>query len=216
MENNRFRNQDDWYYNLVKPWIALIETGDNSILDIGCGAGSFGRALKAQGRGKKVIGIEIFQEAAREATKYYDKVYIGDAETVEIHEENQFDYVVCNDVIEHLKDPWQMIKKIHGWLRKNGKLLISVPNIRYCEVLYQIIAKGNFTYVDAGIMDITHLRFFTINSVREMLNDGGFNVKYCQMEIPGKKRKMLNFVTFKAFEEFLGKQIVILAECIKA
>jgi len=213
MENKAFRNSSDQYYNWFKSGIAsLIPEGHHVILDVGCAAGVLGRRLKELNKAKEMVGVEIFKEAADEAEKYYDTIYRGDIEELILPYEAYFDFVVCADILEHVRDPWNILRQIHTWLKNDGSLIICIPNVRYWKVLRDLVFHGNWEYTDAGILDKTHLRFFTRRSFLEPLAEVGFEVQYMRMEISGIKHEIANRITLRCFQEFMGKQITIMAK----
>ncbi len=212
MENIHFKDKDDRYYNIEKTrLISLIPEGQNVVLDLGCATGRVGRKLKEMKKASEVVGVEIFAAAAEEAEKYYDKVYKRDIESIDLEYRDYFDFIICGDILEHLRDPWATISKIHQWLRKEGKLLVSIPNIRYWRVLRDLIVFGRFEYLEAGILDHTHLRFFTRSSFLNILYQMNFVIDHHEMMIGGKKQAFFNKITFGVFQEFMGSQVVISA-----
>ncbi|MGA2954109.1 MAG: class I SAM-dependent methyltransferase [Thermodesulfobacteriota bacterium] len=213
MENKAFRNSSDRYYNMFKSGIAsLIPEGSHVILDMGCAAGVLGRRLKELNKAKEVVGVEIFKEAADEAAKYYEIIHHGDIEELKLPYENYFDFVVCADILEHLRDPWNILRQVHTWLKNDGSVIICIPNVRYWRVLRDLIFHGSWRYADAGILDKTHLRFFTRRSFLGPLAEAGFEVQYMRMEIIGIKHEIANRITFRCLEEFMGKQVTIVAK----
>ncbi len=145
------------------------------LLDVGCAAGEFGNALK-QNRSIEVTGIELDPTAAAMAEKALDKVLIGDVEAMHLpFPEDYFDCICCADVLEHLKDPWKTLEKIKKHLVPEGMLIISLPNIAFYEIVFGMI-QGYWTYTDHGILDQTHLRFFTPIEAQRMLEGCGFEI----------------------------------------
>jgi 2-polyprenyl-3-methyl-5-hydroxy-6-metoxy-1,4-benzoquinol methylase len=212
MAYETFRDKDSSYYNFDKKAIyEVIPEGPHKVLDIGCATGKLGLALKAQGKASEVFGIELFKPAADEACKHYEKVYIGDVETMDLCFNAHFDYVLCGDVLEHLRDPWAIVARIRAWLRVGGYLVISIPNIRYWSVLKDLAAFGRWTYEEAGILDRSHLRFFTKRSVTEMILGAGFKLCTSRMIIWGWKKQLAKRITLGLFDEFLGAQILTIA-----
>jgi 2-polyprenyl-3-methyl-5-hydroxy-6-metoxy-1,4-benzoquinol methylase len=213
VKNPSQTSKADVYYNRDRPSIqGLVKKGPNRILDLGCGAGAVGKRLLEQGKATELVGVELFEDAAAEAAQSYHKVFTGDIETLELPYSEHFDYVICGDILEHLKDPYSVVRRIGGWLKPDGQFICSVPNVRYWPVLTNLIFRGAWEYRDAGVMDRTHLRFFTRRSSFAMLNDAGFEVIQNRMLIFGRKFQLLNAVTFGLFDEFLGSQTVTLAK----
>jgi 2-polyprenyl-3-methyl-5-hydroxy-6-metoxy-1,4-benzoquinol methylase len=100
--------------------------------------------------------LRYLSKAADEAARFYDKVYIRDVESINIDYAEYLDFVICNDVIEQLRDPWIAIGNMDKWVKKGGHILASIPNIRYWAILRDLIFFGAWEYVDAGILDNTH------------------------------------------------------------
>lgn len=116
-----------------------------------------GAAIKENGT--RVSGIEAFPEAAEQAKEKLDHVVLGDIETMEMpYEEEQFDCVIFGDVLEHLFDPWAVIEKVKPYIKHNGVILASIPNVAHISVLAPLLA-GNWSYTEYGLLDKTHIRF---------------------------------------------------------
>jgi 2-polyprenyl-3-methyl-5-hydroxy-6-metoxy-1,4-benzoquinol methylase len=213
MRNPSFEKAGDAYYNQEKPFLFhLIPDGPNVIMDCGCAAGRLGRKLLELKKASEVIGLEIFEPAAREAMKVYKRVHVGDIETMDLDYKEYFDIVICGDILEHLKEPRNLVQQIHRMLKKGGILICCVPNIRYWRIWRDVIFKGDFRYTAEGILDQTHLRFFTSRSLRRMLTEASFSVDYTGMKMAvGPKQQAFNFLTFGGFSEFFGFQIIMLA-----
>jgi 2-polyprenyl-3-methyl-5-hydroxy-6-metoxy-1,4-benzoquinol methylase len=210
--NKPFQDKNSPYYNIDKRTIyETIPEGPHKVLDIGCATGKLGLKLKTQGKASELFGIELFAPAADEARKHYEKVYTGDVETLDLDFRSYFDYVLCGDVLEHLRDPWAIVARIRGWLKVGGHLVTSIPNIRYWSILRDLVAFGRWSYEDAGILDRTHLRFFTKKTVAEMIRGAGFNLCSSRMIIPGWKKQLARRMTLGLFDEFLGAQILTVA-----
>lgn len=213
MENTAFQDKNGWYYNLFKPGIAsLIPGGPNVVLDLGCGTGVLGRNLKELNKARELVGVEIFKEAADEAANHYEKVYLGDLEHMDLDYENYFDFVACGDILEHLADPWKMLGNIHTWLKTGGRVVASIPNVRYWRVLRNLLFRGDWEYLQAGILDKTHLRFFTRKSLLKALTEAGFNVEYAGFDVYGTKQRLFNTITFRRLEGFMGSQIIVVGK----
>lgn len=208
MQNTAFLQKDSHYYVRLKAWmLPLIQDGPNSIMDMGCASGRMGEKLLDVGKAKEVFGVEIFESAAEEASRIYQKVFVGDIEAMDLDFKEAFDYVICGDILEHLKDPYQVVRRIYRWLKPGGCLLVCVPNVRSHRVVRDLVFKGKWEYVDAGIMDKTHMRFFTRSSCRAMIAEAGFKVYHEQMIISGPKKNGFDRMTFRLFEEFLADQL---------
>lgn len=128
-------------------------------LDMGCASGRMGEKLLETGKAIEMVGLECFEGAAAEAAKTY-KVHVGDVKMV-FNYESCFDYVICGDILEHLKDPYDIVRQVFRWLKPGGSILVCVPNVRNFRVLNDLVFHGKWEYLSAGILDKTHMRFFT-------------------------------------------------------
>jgi 2-polyprenyl-3-methyl-5-hydroxy-6-metoxy-1,4-benzoquinol methylase len=137
-------------------------------LDVGAAHGGFGRALKEQ-RDCEVWGIEPNAEAAAAARSVLDRVLACSVEQALAQlPDGAFDLVVLNDSLEHLPDPEATLSAMTAKLGAGGRFLCSIPNVRYYKVVRELVLRGEWEYVDEGVMDRTHLRFFTHKSIRRM------------------------------------------------
>jgi 2-polyprenyl-3-methyl-5-hydroxy-6-metoxy-1,4-benzoquinol methylase len=165
------------YYTQERPEISRLINAQPGqwVLDVGCGEGGLGRILKQMGC--RVVGIEVEPGAAIEAEKHYDRVYVADMDSFDLPFDGQsFDHIVCADVLEHLRNPWGVLARLCPLLKSEGSLVASIPNIRNVETIADLL-KGNFNYSNWGIMDETHLRFFTRRSIEKMFVDAGYAVR---------------------------------------
>ena len=137
------------------------------ILDAGTAEGYLGLILRA--RGHRVTGIEESEELARIAQPHYDAFQVADLELFDFNYPAKFDRILFADVLEHLRDPAAVLRRALTCLKPDGEIIVSVPNIaniymRLCLLL------GRFDYSDRGILDRTHLRFFTLQSLLSFLS----------------------------------------------
>jgi len=122
-----------------------------------------------------------------------------------------FDYVICADILEHLRLPQEVIRRICHWLKPNGRLISSVPNVRNWKILGDLLCRGNWEYQDSGILDHTHLRFFTRRTFLAVLKKAGLETETCRMLIYGRKWRTLNTLTGGLLDEFLSTQVLTVA-----
>jgi SAM-dependent methyltransferase len=156
-----------------------LPPASSRILDIGCGGAALGGLLKDLGA-EEVAGVELDPRAAEIAREHIDAVHVADIESWEPpYEEGRFDCVICGDVLEHLRDPWAALAKLGRLLRPNGAVVASLPNVGFYGVIFGAL-HGRWEYVDAGILDRTHLRFFTGYECAQLAIQAGLDVELVQ------------------------------------
>jgi len=152
-------------------------TGFNkNVLEIGTSTGYISKILK--NRGNTVVGIEIDHEAGIIAQQNCDRMIIGDIETLDLEkklEPASFDVILCGDVLEHLKMPGQILKKLHTFLKPEGYLVVSLPNFCHGDVLLNLL-YGDFRYTPMGLLDETHLRFFGLKNIYTLFAKCGYQI----------------------------------------
>ncbi len=158
--------------------LSFLANPPHSVLDIGCGGGATGKALKEKFPGTRVLGIEVNPLAADHARKWLDAVVCASVEEADAARDfpgERFDTVLLLDVLEHVYDPWRALVHIGGWLVPGTRVIASVPNIRNLVTLSEI-AGGRFDYDASGVLDITHVRFFTRATLAELFTQTGYEV----------------------------------------
>ena len=151
--------------------LALLEPPLGRVLDVGCGAGGTGPALRAAGA-ERLVGVELDLTAAELARAAYDEVHVGRAEEVVPALGEEFDTVLCYDVLEHLADPAALLRALPG-----TRLHVSVPNARHWSLVRDLLLRGTFGYAEAGHRDKTHLRWFTRRDLVALLEGTGWRVR---------------------------------------
>ncbi len=166
------------YFQNARPEVAAhVPPTARRILDVGCGAGALGAALKARSRGTEVHGLEGNGEAAAQARRLLDGVAEVDLDRMDVAlplGPQPFDCIICADVLEHLKDPAAQLLRLKRHLAPGGVLVLSLPNVRFFRVVHDLVVRGAWTYQDEGILDRTHLKFFTRASILDLLAQTGF------------------------------------------
>lgn len=153
--------------------VDLVPPNINRVLDIGCANGGYGKHLKQVRPDIRIVGVELNPIMAESARRCYDEIITSPVEQAQIKE--KFDLVNCGDILEHLENPWQMLKRICGLLNDGGYLVLSVPNAGHWTVIKDLL-NGRFEYLPVGLLCITHLRWFTESSIRQALADAGFGI----------------------------------------
>ncbi len=167
---------DSYYHHVREDVLALIPEAAECILEIGCAAGETGRALKSR-KDVFVAGVECMPEAAAKARAVLDDVVEGDIEALDLpYDKASFDCVLFADVLEHLIDPLAVLKKVKPLLKPGGTVVASLPNVQYYGLVHHLV-EGNWTYQKEGILDETHLRFFTFREMETLFARAGFAIE---------------------------------------
>lgn len=149
-----------------------IGTDARSILEFGCGEAPLGAALKARQK-CRVVGVELDRDAAAIARRRIDDVYQGDVREIVSILNEQFDWIVGGDIVEHLDDPWSFLSELRRIAAPGGHLLLSLPNLSNASVVADLL-QGRFDYVYMGLTCVGHVRFFTKSSIEELLTMTGW------------------------------------------
>ena len=151
----------------LKKMLQLV--GENKrVVDFGCATGYFARFLT--NKGCKVTGVEVNSQAAKSAEQYCEQVIVADLDFVSlagILPEQTFDVAVFGDVLEHLRNPWRVLNETRKLLKPEGYVVVSIPNIAHGAIRLALL-QGDFEYMELGILDNTHLRFFTRKTVETL------------------------------------------------
>ena len=184
------------------------------VLDIGCGRGNAIRWLKSRRICRWAAGIELDENAAAQARSILDLVVTGDVEGIDFpFEPESFDAVLCLDVLEHMRDPWRLMGRVIAQLKPGGVFLASIPNVRNASVLLPLLLLGRWQYEDEGILDSSHLRFFTRKSVIDLVESSGLHIERLRGSglLKGSKMHIANLFTLGLLRAFLDVQYVVLA-----
>lgn len=147
--------------------------GTKRVLDVGCATGYLAQALTE--RGCTVSGLEFDADAAEQARPHLERLVVGDIETMDVVEafgDERFDVIVFGDVLEHLRDPLAALRKAKALLADRGSVVASIPNIAHGSVRLALLA-GRFDYQELGLLDSTHVRFFTRSSIEDLFREAG-------------------------------------------
>lgn len=152
------------------------------VLDLGCATGKLAELLTAQGC--RVTGVERDPEAAKLAEEHCERVIVADldADLSSLNDLGVFDVIVAADVLEHVTQPTRVLEAAAKHLEPHGYLVTSIPNVAHGSVRLALLA-GRFPYSDLGLLDSTHVRFYTRTSMISMLAEGGFQVAYVEDQL---------------------------------
>jgi len=214
--SNQYRFYEDkieTYYGLARrDVLAFIRNNPRRILDVGCGRGDTGSLAKKMFNADEVVGIEHFESAAEDARRKLDRVILGNIEQLTLDfPSGYFDCIVCADVLEHTQDPWAVLEKLKIYMNDNGILVASIPNIQHIYPVLKIL-RNRFEYEANGILDKTHLRFFTRHTIEGMFQETGFAIEQMgENRSVSIKLKLANALTFGLFRNFTVNQYLIVA-----
>jgi SAM-dependent methyltransferase len=165
----------DYYSRINGDLLRFMPPDARVVLEVGCGSGSLAEAYRRINPDVRYLGIEISPQAAREAGESgrIDHVFAGDVAVVEPIDlrlseiDPEVDCLVFGDVLEHMVDPWTVLARLGRWVREGGQVLACIPNVQHYSVLLNLL-RGKWQYQDEGLLDRTHLRFFTLEGLREL------------------------------------------------
>ena len=195
------------YYQFNRPEVlALIPGGARRLLDVGCGAGSLGATVKSR-QECFYCGIEPDDQAAAEAHRRLDHVYHT---TIERFNEPDllasFDCIILADILEHTHDPLSVLSACLDYLANNGCIILSVPNIAHPQII-QELSSGLFRYTSAGILDSSHLRFFTRISIQQLLTAAGLHVSSIRLH-PAETDPQQFLIVAKPVHEYADESTI--------
>lgn len=199
----------------VLPW--LPETAQ-SCFDLGCGSGGTLQLLRKKYPDAKLAGLEMDAASAEIARQLTDDIWCADADKFIFADHMaaaSLDLILCLDVLEHLVDPWAIIRQLSPLLRPGGRIIASIPNIRYHKVVKNLVLDGTFEYTDFGSLDRTHLRFFVRETAERLVAAGGLKIRSTASAFPIKRKGWKGFANWclrGRLDDFLIMQYMIVAQ----
>jgi SAM-dependent methyltransferase len=204
------------YYGESRPeMVSFVPADARRVLDVGCASGEFGALLKRQRPEVEVWGVEPVEEAAAKARGRLDRVLVGLFTADAPLPRGAFDAVIFNDSLEHFPAPEPPLALARDLLAPAGALVCSVPNVRYLDHLFHVLVEQDWRYREDGILDRTHLRFFTRRSLERTLQEAGFDVERMEgihrRPHVGWKLKLALFAARGWLEDTLWLQYAVVA-----
>ncbi len=154
------------------------------VLDIGCAEGDLSREMKINEC--KIVGIELDEQSAQIAKQFCEEVIVGDIESLEINSKykNYFDFIVLADILEHLKEPLEILCRLEYYLKDNGYVILSLPNIANWRMRIKLLL-GKFDYEDQGLLDKSHLHFYNVKSAKALISDANLEIVNFDVSLNG-------------------------------
>lgn len=206
-----YQDKNDRYFEGLRTDILgdLPSNPDARILEIGCGLGSTGEACLATGRAGFYCGVELDRKAAAIAATRLSVVHCGNVEHMDLDIlGGNFDALIMSEVLEHLVDPWGVVAGLAPRLKTGALVFASSPNVSHKQVLRALL-NGRFDYTPVGVMDRTHLRWFTPATYREMFEQAGLRTLSTTPLAPiGRKAALINSITGGRFAHLFAEQIM--------
>ncbi len=217
---------DSTYYDQARTEIyELLPEKIDFVMEIGCASGRTLQWLREGCGAKHTVGIEMVETAAKEAEERCDEIFVADVTSCESllrRFEKRVDLLLILDILEHLINPEKALHSIKTVLQNDGIIIASIPNVRSVKVLIPLLFFGEFNYMSSGILDRTHIRFFTKNSIKSLFTKNGFDILTIKANGPLQFSKakspagylvvLLNYLTFGLFEGFLANQWLVVAK----
>jgi SAM-dependent methyltransferase len=202
--NDRVQAGGAYYQELRMPMLSLVRGTPKRVLEIGCASGQTLAYMRDRGA-EYTVGIEYSAEAAALAEgRGVGRIIRGDVEHLELDLEScSFDLLIAGHILEHLADPWTALRRLRRLLKPGGQLVGALPNVRHHSVILPLLLKGEWEYQPSGVMDWTHLRFFSFKGVLGLLEQTGFEVEQVKPEF-APKSGIANSLTCNVFRNFLS------------
>ncbi len=211
---NLTNKPNGYYNNMRKDMLKYIPCDVKRTLEFGCGKGGFSELIKAE-FGVEAWAVEIDEKSAETASEKLDKVFNCNAhEVIDKLPDNYFDCIIFFDILEHLVDPYSLLCVLKTKLTKEGIIAASIPNIRYYRSFVRFVVHGDWDYKDHGILDKTHLRFFTYKSILKLFNDLSFDISQIDGMHPTSSRtfKLVNMLLLGAIWDIRYKHFAVVAK----
>lgn len=203
-----------YYENIREDMFEYIPRNVQTTLEFGCGCGGFSALLKSR-LGVEAWAVEIEEQSANVASQKLDKVLkSGALESLDKLPETYFDCIIFFDVLEHLIDPYSILKAMKTKLTGNGVIVASIPNIRYYRAFKKYVLHGDWDYEDHGVLDKTHLRFFTYKSIVKLFEQLGFDILELQGIHPTSSLtfKLLNIIALNYLSDIRYKHFAVVVK----
>ncbi|PPD35120.1 MAG: hypothetical protein CTY19_03200 [Methylomonas sp.] len=209
------KTAENYFSNPRKEMLVFLPEKCTRLLDVGCGGGDFGALVKAEKKAE-VWGVDLSSRAIESAIGKLDHAILGEFSPATALPDNYFDVITFNDSLEHFPDPMPALQLCKAKLAPGGCIICSLPNVRYIDNVMHFLIDMDWKYQDAGILDYTHLRFFTKKSMERWFVDAGYKIESITGIKPhywsGKKIFLLRLFFGKYVEDMKYLNYVVIAK----
>jgi hypothetical protein len=202
------------YHGLVRREIVpLVPRMGGSLLDFGGGVGATAAHIRDLGLVERAGVVDMV--SGGDDGPQVDFRHVGDVEDPAVIDEviardGPFSVILCLDILEHLRDPWSVVRRLHGGLAEDGVMIGSIPNVRNFQALFPLLFRNQWTLTDAGILDRTHLRFFVRDTAIELMTCSGLTLEEVRpAPSGGRKIRLIRMATLGLFNSFTDRQYLI-------
>lgn len=195
----KYENKTKLYYeNPREDILSKIDFNNiESLLEVGCGNGATLKSIKSKKPNIDLWGVELMGQFALQAKRDIQNIFIGSVEdNIDNLPNSYFDSILMSDVIEHLIYPEDTLLLLKEKLKDGGIVYSSIPNVSHIKVIFNLVFRKDWKYEESGIMDYTHLRFFTPKSIRRMFENLGFDILEQKGITPSSWWKHIFFTIF--------------------
>ena len=200
----------DYFEHSRQEIAPLLPAAPGRVLEVGCSSGATLAWLRARWPAAETVGVDGYEPIRDVLAQNADTAIIQNLEAP-LPELGRFDLVLALDILEHLTDPATVLKGLVSRLNPGGSVIVSVPNVGHVSILADLLLRRRFQYQDAGILDRTHLRFFTEESAVGLMNTAGLIVQQGVVNgLSGRKAKLFNTLTLGLFRHYFAKQYIML------
>lgn len=212
-DGQSFEKPQDYYTGVRADLISLVPGIAGRVLEIGCAEGMTLHYLKTH-FGCEVIGIDYCATALEKARTKGFEVHACDLNNQKLpFGTEEFDYIIIGDVLEHVYDPWSVLIDVARTLKHDGTILISIPNVKHYSLLKDLILRDKWDYCESGLLDITHIRFFTLHGIKKLLAGSGLEIRSLHYKmVQSRLMGFINLLCFNRLHSFLVFQYLVAAK----
>lgn len=200
-----------YFGGVRRDYVAALEVDpEAAILEIGCAEGGTGALALSEQKCGRYVGVDLHEASAEKARRVLTEVHVGNVETMTLpFADESFDVLILSEVLEHLIDPWSVCARLSKLVRPGGRIFASSPNVSHHRVIRQLL-RGRWELTDRGVMDRTHMRWFTPRSYAAMFEGAGFAIDRVEPVTPNAPRvRMINWITGNRFSHLFMVQISV-------